>query len=66
MIKNTLLLLITLTFLAANTSWAGYSSSSGLSICALKGAVFEDAGEGKKKDGEEEKGKDGEEEPDCE
>jgi hypothetical protein len=66
MIKNTLLLLIALTFLAATTSWAGSTSTSGLSICALKGAVFEDAEEGKKKDGKEGEKEDGEEEPDCE
>jgi hypothetical protein len=63
MIKNTLLLLIALTFLAANSSWAGSSNTAGLSICDIQGAVFEDAEEGKKKEGN----KDGEEEePDCE
>ena len=63
MIKNTLLLLTTLTFLLINTAWAGDSSTSGLSICGLKGAVFDDAKDGKKEEGEK---KEGEEEPDCE
>ncbi len=62
MIKKTLLLLIALTFLAANASWAGSSNVFGLSICGIQGAVFDDAEEGKKKEGETE----GEEEPDCE
>lgn len=63
MIKNTLLLLTTLIFLSVNTAWAGYSSTSGLSICGLKGAVFDDAKDGNKEEGKKE---DGEEEPDCE
>jgi len=63
MIKNTLLLLTALTFLAVNTAWAGHSSTSGISICGLKDAVFDDAKDGKKEDGEK---KEDEEEPDCE
>jgi len=60
MINKTLLLLIVLAFLSANPSWAGFYSSAGLSICSLNGAVFADAEDEKKKEGEEE------EEPDCE
>ena len=60
-----LLLLITLSFLAINASWAGVSSATrDYSLCPLKAAVYDQA-KGEKKEGQKKK-KDGEEEPDCE
>lgn len=64
MMNKTFLLLITLSFLASNASWAGVLRTSGHSPCVLKGAVYDDA-KGEKKEGETTK-KDGEKEPDCE
>jgi hypothetical protein len=66
MINKTLLLLMTLTFLSVNASWAGSSITNGLSLCGLEGAVFDDADDGKKEEGKKGKKNDGEEEPDCE
>ena len=62
--NKTLLLLITLSFLTINTSWAGPSRAAGYySLCSLKAAVYDQAkGE---KEGQKKK-RDGEEEPDCE
>jgi hypothetical protein len=66
MMNKTLLLLISLSFLAINSSWAGPPRAAGYySFCSLKGAIYDEA-KGKKEEEGEKKKKGGEEEPDCE
>lgn len=68
MMNKTLLLLISLSFLAINSSWAGPPRAEGYySLCSLKGAIYDEAKGKKEEEGEgEKKKKGGEEEPDCE